>query len=86
MRHLICLAILFCLLPPASLVSAHESRPAFAELTEIQPGRFRIVFKKPARGNSVLSLSLTLDPACREASPPVQYLLSGSAVRQWTVD
>jgi len=86
MMRLICLAIALYWLAPAGAASAHESRPAFAELTETQPGRFRIVFKRPARGDNVLSLSLTLDPACREAGRPVQYLLSGSAVRQWTVD
>lgn len=64
---------------------AHETRPAFLQMTELSSGRFDVVWKRPARGDRVLSLSPKLTPDCMAITPPVELLAGGSSVRRWTV-
>ena len=47
--------------------AAHESRPGYLEFRETSPGVFRVLWKKPARGEMILSI----DPVF-----PVEWSLS----------
>jgi len=43
---------------------AHESRPGYLELREIAPGVFRVLWKKPARGNMILKIDPVFPAGC----------------------
>jgi hypothetical protein len=44
---------------------AHESRPGYLELREVESGRFALLWKKPAQGELVLQLDPVLPEECR---------------------
>lgn len=69
-----------------SLGYAHESRPAYVELTEQGPGLFDVRWRRPARGDRVLSLRLLLPDRCRDAGPRTSYRQAGSLLERWRVD
>lgn len=65
---------------------AHESRPAYLELTEREAGVFEIVWRRPARGDRVLALYPKLPPHCVPVGYKGTYVLPGSTLERWTVD
>lgn len=56
---------------------AHESRPAYLQLTELTPGQFAVLWKVPQRGDLVLGLHVRWPDGCR--SPSLAHELLGSA-------
>ncbi|MDZ7826067.1 MAG: HupE/UreJ family protein [Gammaproteobacteria bacterium] len=76
-----CLAL--CLAIPAT---AHEVRPGALEIAEVEPGRFSVTWKQPARADRRLPLDPELPNACamRPDGPPEH---TGSAlIRRWHAD
>jgi hydrogenase/urease accessory protein HupE len=73
------------LLAPA-LCHAHESRPAYLEITEIQSGQYELLWKIPRRGDLVLPLSVMLPEVCTDAVPGAKYALPGAAVERRLID
>jgi len=69
------------LLAPA-LTQAHESRPAYLEITEIQSGQYELLWKIPRLGDLVLPLSVELPEDCTDAVPGAKYALPGAAVER----
>lgn len=65
--------------------AAHESRPAYLEITELDGGRYEVLWKRPALGDRVLALEPRLDPPCAEGAS-ASYAPAGSAVERWTID
>ena len=43
---------------------AHESRPGYLEFRETEPGVFRVLWKKPARGEMILSINPVFPSTC----------------------
>ena len=58
-------ALFFALLQPAAL-QAHEVRPALLQLTETSPDRFETLWRVPARGDLLLSITPRFPESCRE--------------------
>ena len=73
------------LLSPA-LAQAHESRPAYLEITEIQSGQYELLWKMPRRGDLVLPLSVAIPEECTDAVPGAKYALPGAAVERRLID
>lgn len=48
--------LLLLLLVMAPAARAHETRPAYLQITETQPSRFAVLWKVPQRGDLVLGL------------------------------
>jgi hydrogenase/urease accessory protein HupE len=67
-------------------VAAHEVRPAYLQMNEIQPGQFSVLWKVPARGDRVLSLQAMLPSVCQTLKPPTSMLLSGTQLTRWKVN
>ncbi len=65
---------------------AHESRPAYLELSEGEAGVFEIMWRRPARGDRVLALYPKLPPHCIQVGLKGTYILPGSTLERWTVD
>ena len=78
------LALYWLLLPVAAL--AHDVRPGYLSLTERDAGRFDVLFKVPASGETQLALEARLPPACREASARDWQAIAGATVERWTID
>jgi len=65
-----------------ALAQAHESRPAYLEITEIQPGQYELLWKIPRLGDQVLPLSVKLPDGCTDDVPGARYPLPGAAVER----
>jgi hydrogenase/urease accessory protein HupE len=75
-----CLAALACLAPSAF---AHEIRPAFLQIREIEPHVYDILWKTPAQGDMRLALNVVLPDACSNASEPRASLVDGAVIQRW---
>jgi hypothetical protein len=65
---------------------AHESRPGYLELREGEPGRFAMLWKKPAQGDLVLRLEPVLPEGCEiDRSHGRQFVGSALVVRATVV-
>ena len=65
---------------------AHESRPAFLELSESAGNQWSVVWKLPTRGDRVLSLTPVFPDFCTETSRPEARQTGGAQVRRWALD
>lgn len=76
------LGILFVLL--SAPVSADELRPAYLQVTEVQPNVFSVLWKVPARNSSQrLSLGVEFDPAHTIVQEPLEGFSAGYHLRSW---
>jgi len=64
-------------------VSADEIRPAYLQLTEVQPNLFSVVWKVPARGNQRLSLAVQFDTEHTITQEPMEGFVDGYHMRNW---
>jgi hydrogenase/urease accessory protein HupE len=76
------MALLLWALP----LSAHESRPAYLQLSEISPGRFEVLWKRPALGDLGLGLAPHWPAACRDVLPASPQLVPGAVVERLVID
>ena len=70
----------------ATLAHAHESRPGYLELTESQSGLFEVLWRRPARGDMVLSMQPVLPQHCAQQAQRASYPQPGAMVERWSVD
>jgi hypothetical protein len=74
--------VVLCVVATARPARAHESRPGYLELRELEPGRFALLWKKPAQGELVLRLDPVLPEECRiERSQGRQFVGSALVAR-----
>lgn len=77
---------LICIMSLAGPVShAHESRPAFLEITETGDSEFSISWRRPARGNSVLRLAPVFPENCRQDGDGLSYIQNNASIEKWTI-
>ncbi len=62
----------------AGAPSAHEVRPAYLELSQIDEDTYDLLWKVPARGEQALGLHLRLPDGIRIVTPPVATATAGS--------
>jgi hydrogenase/urease accessory protein HupE len=73
-------AMAFC----APAARAHESRPAYLEITETAPGQFSVLWRTPVLAGMRLPLVLKMPDGVRNLQEPVVQELSDSLVeRRW---
>jgi hydrogenase/urease accessory protein HupE len=66
---------------------AHDVRPGYLSLTEREDGRFDVLFKVPASGETQMALEARLPPACRDTAPQHDLEgVGGATVERWTID
>jgi hydrogenase/urease accessory protein HupE len=76
------LRILF-LLAIAAPVAAHEIRPAFLQIREIEPATYDVLWKTPAQGDMRLALNAVLPRECRNIAEPRMTLVNAAVVAHW---
>jgi hydrogenase/urease accessory protein HupE len=75
---------LVCLLSPA-ITHAHESRPAYLEITEVQQAIYDITWRRPARGDRVLAMQPVFPEQCELQGNVANYLSSGAHTSRWSL-
>ena len=79
-------AALLLWLVMASPALAHEVRPGYLELVEESAGRFRVTWKRPAIGETVIALRPTLPASCREEQGRRGDAGTAALVERWRID
>jgi len=82
-RPLAIVALLFVLAPGG--VYAHESRPAYLELTQTGEDTFDALWKVPARGDRRLGLYVRLPESCETVTEPRGMFTGGAWVERWSL-
>jgi len=75
---------IICLLSPA-ITHAHESRPAYLEITEVQQDSYDITWRRPARGDRVLAMQPVFPERCEVQGNVANYLSSGAHTSRWSL-
>ncbi len=65
---------------------AHEVRPGYLELRETAPGVFRILWKKPARGDMVLKIDPVFPDGCAVVGIGSENMRGGAYVARATLE
>ncbi len=84
-RWLALIYLLGLFLVPANGL-AHESRPAYLEITETQAGQYDVLWKRPMRGDRVLGLHPRFPSTCRAITPPASYNSPGASIERQSLD
>jgi len=66
--------------------AAHESRPGYLEFRETSPGVFRVLWKKPARGNMILGIDPVFPVECRVVGVGSEDIRGGAYVARATIE
>jgi len=69
----------------SSVTLAHESRPAYLEINESQADVFDITWRRPARGEMVLSMQPVFPKNCVVQGSIANYFSPGAHVSRWTL-
>jgi len=78
-------AMILCGLLSLSTVQAHEVRPAYLEITQLDRDSYRIVWKQPTLGDIAIRLSPHLSNGWLERQPDDQYAAAGFLIRTWRI-
>src|SRR5689334_15881135 len=76
-RMLVVLAMAFAIAMPAE---AHEVRPAFLQIREIEPAVYDVLWKTPAQGDLRLALNVVWPRQCHVLSAPRAALVKAAVV------
>lgn len=81
MIRLLLLWLAALVMAPAAL--AHEIRPAYLEIREIEPQTYDFLWKTPARGEMRLALNILQPDACTNVSEPRSTMVGGAVIQRW---
>lgn len=81
MIRLLLLWLAVLVMAPAAL--AHEIRPAYLEIREIEPNVYDFLWKTPARGEMRLALNILQPEACTNAAEPRSTMVGGAVIQRW---
>ena len=76
-------ALLLCIF--AASVQAHEVRPGYLAVRQIDTERFDVLWKVPAKGGMRLGLYARLPDNCSALAPTSSYFGGGASVERWSV-
>ena len=66
--------------------TAHEVRPAYLALTEIDSSAYRVVWKQPLLGDRRLPLEPVLPAGCQTTARDADSVTAGALVQRWQVE
>src|SRR5215468_5462266 len=81
MIRLLLLVLAVVGLAPQAL--AHEIRPAFLQIREVEPGTYDVLWKTPAQGDMRLALDVVLPKECSNAGERRTTLVDGAVIERW---
>jgi hydrogenase/urease accessory protein HupE len=62
---------------------AHEVRPAFLQIREIEPSTYDVLWKTPAQGDLRLALNVVLPRDCQSSGVPRMTLVNAAVIEHW---
>lgn len=62
---------------------AHEIRPAFLQVREVEPQVYDFLWKTPARGEMRLALNIIQPADCTNMSEPRSTMVTGAVIERW---
>jgi hydrogenase/urease accessory protein HupE len=62
---------------------AHEIRPAFLDIREIEPASYDMLWKTPAQGDMRLALNVVTPQGCTNASDPRSTMVDAAVIQRW---
>jgi hypothetical protein len=83
MRMLLPLVILMTGAMPAT---AHEVRPAFLQIRQVDTSTYDFLWKTPAQGDMRLALNVILPSECRAIAEPRTTLVNAAVIQRWRSD
>ena len=86
MRRIARATLALVLLALASSARAHETRPAYLELTETQPGHFDVLWRTPVLSGMRLPVVLELPDGVKDETVPSVQELADSRVERRAID
>jgi hydrogenase/urease accessory protein HupE len=67
-------------------VRAHEVRPAYLELRQIEPETYDVLWKVPGRGENLrLGIYVQLPPGCTNVTNPRASIANNAFTERWTI-
>jgi hydrogenase/urease accessory protein HupE len=81
LRRFVVLLVALAAFAPAAF--AHEIRPAFLQIHEVEPATYDILWKTPAQGDMRLALNVILPTTCTNVSEPRSALVNGAVIQRW---
>jgi hypothetical protein len=69
----------------AQAALAHEIRPAFLHIREVEPATYDILWKTPAQGDMRLALNVELPASCSNVGEPRSTLVDAAVIQRWRV-
>lgn len=85
-KTLLFLFLLFFFIPESTQLFAHELRPGYLELKQIDTEQYDVLWKVPAKGDLRLGLYVKLPGNCKSISNPLAYQASGAYIEKWTTE
>ncbi|BCX49643.1 conserved hypothetical protein [Haloferula helveola] len=68
-------------------LSAHELRPSYLQITELEGETYDVLWKVPARGDSMrLSLDPYFDERVKPVGDPVDAFVDNAHIRRWKIE
>ena len=86
LSHLMALLVGIAVLAHAPSVRAHESRPAYLEITETAPGRYDVLWRTPLLSGMPLPVALKLPAGARNVTEPGVRAFPDSIVERRLVE
>jgi hydrogenase/urease accessory protein HupE len=77
------LLLLFAIATAGTPAFAHEVRPAFLQITEVEPASYDMVWKTPAQADMRLALNVVLPSGCRNVGQPRTTPVEGAVIQRW---
>jgi hydrogenase/urease accessory protein HupE len=81
----VALGVLFTVLASVVAALAHESRPAYLEITETGPNRYAVLWRTPLLSGMRLPVALRFAPEIRDVTAPTERVFSDSIVERRTI-
>jgi hydrogenase/urease accessory protein HupE len=81
----VCLALLLMAVAASARVAAHELRPGFLELRELEHGSYAFLWKKPSGGEVEIDIAPAVPDGCRLQTAGDQQLTPGALVVRGTL-
>jgi len=70
----------------AAPLEAHESRPAYLEITEVSSGRYTLIWRTPVLAGMPLPVALQLPGTIRTVGEPITQRLNDSLLERRTIE
>ncbi|MEJ8567127.1 HupE/UreJ family protein [Elongatibacter sediminis] len=83
MKRGLCLLLLLLM---AAQLAAHEVRPAFLRIQQIDTGSYTLMWRVPAQGERRLDIQVDLPEHCTRSGNPVAWVEGGIFVERWAAD